>query len=324
MHKTHGVGIVKSEKLSFPSSDSILKISLGLITIAILTQAFVFAEVATVNIGGTTYDMVYTTDGVTVLGIEPDLDFVSIIISVQVTGNPGVLEVTLDRNFFDAQYQGADDAFIVIADGDEPTFFETETTSTSRTLNITLPSGTEEVEIIGSVFGRELPEPEPTPEPAPEPIPEPTPEPAPEPTPEPEDELPIPAPFVDETKDPQFYVDRYNNEPSYREWFDENYPEYASIYEAVGLEEPTEKPKEKPKTECGPGTVLTDGVCVVEKKCGPGTMLKDGECVAIPKKPVNFETLGKQLGVGVIAAFVIAGAIIIILGLMSKASKQRH
>jgi len=46
------------------------------------------------------------------------------------------------------------------------------------------------------------------------------------------------ASFVDETKDAQTYVDRYNNEASYKEWFDENYSEYDSIYQAVGLEEP--------------------------------------------------------------------------------------
>ncbi len=46
------------------------------------------------------------------------------------------------------------------------------------------------------------------------------------------------ASFVDETKDAQSYVDRYNNETSYKEWFDENYSEYDSIYQAVGLEEP--------------------------------------------------------------------------------------
>jgi len=55
-------------------------------------------------------------------------------------------------------------------------------------------------------------------------------------------ELEIPAPFVDETKDPQSYVDRYNNEVGYRNWFDDNYPEYSSIYEAVGLEKPLEIP----------------------------------------------------------------------------------
>ena len=43
--------------------------------------------------------------------------------------------------------------------------------------------------------------------------------------------------FVDETKDPQHYVDRYNNENSYKEWFDDNYPDYT-IEEAVGITKP--------------------------------------------------------------------------------------
>ncbi len=44
------------------------------------------------------------------------------------------------------------------------------------------------------------------------------------------------AQFVDPKKDPQYYIDRYNNEPTYRDWFHENYPEYDSIKQAVGLE----------------------------------------------------------------------------------------
>lgn len=44
-------------------------------------------------------------------------------------------------------------------------------------------------------------------------------------------------PFVDKTKDSQSYIDRYNSEPEYKRWFDENYPDY-SIYEAVGKHEP--------------------------------------------------------------------------------------
>ncbi|WP_237698783.1 fibronectin type III domain-containing protein [Nitrosarchaeum koreense] len=46
------------------------------------------------------------------------------------------------------------------------------------------------------------------------------------------------ASFVDPTRDPQSYVDRYNNEPSYKKWFDDNFPEYSSIHEAVGLDTP--------------------------------------------------------------------------------------
>ena len=43
------------------------------------------------------------------------------------------------------------------------------------------------------------------------------------------------ASFVDPSKDPQHYLDRYYNEPIYKEWFDNNYPG-LTIEEAVGLE----------------------------------------------------------------------------------------
>ena len=46
---------------------------------------------------------------------------------------------------------------------------------------------------------------------------------------------PIPS-FVDPEKDPHYYIDRYNNEAIYKEWFDENYPGYT-IKEAVGIPE---------------------------------------------------------------------------------------
>ena len=59
-------------------------------------------------------------------------------------------------------------------------------------------------------------------------------------------------------------MDRYNNEPKYKEWFDENFPEYDSIYQAVGLQEPV---VEEPKVgECGEGTKLIDGVCTAVDK----------------------------------------------------------
>jgi len=42
------------------------------------------------------------------------------------------------------------------------------------------------------------------------------------------------ADFIDPNKDPQHYLDRYYNEPSYKDWFDRNYPD-LTIEEAVGL-----------------------------------------------------------------------------------------
>ena len=67
------------------------------------------------------------------------------------------------------------------------------------------------------------------------------------------------ASFVDQTKNPQHYIDRYNNESTYKKWFDENYSQYSSIYEAVGLEEPE-------FGICGEGTKLIDGVCTIIQK----------------------------------------------------------
>jgi hypothetical protein len=67
------------------------------------------------------------------------------------------------------------------------------------------------------------------------------------------------ASFVDVTKDPQSYVERYNDESTYKEWFDENYSQYSSIYEAVGLEEPE-------FGICGDGTKLINGVCTIIQK----------------------------------------------------------
>ena len=90
------------------------------------------------------------------------------------------------------------------------------------------------------------------------------------------------ASFVDETKDPQSYVDRYENEASYKKWFDDNYSEYSSIYQAVGLEAPevvepevTEPIVKEPEFgECGEGTDLVNDECVViEKSNGGGCLI---------------------------------------------------
>jgi titin len=83
-----------------------------------------------------------------------------------------------------------------------------------------------------------------------------------EPEPEPEQSGPkethIPG-FPDPDKDPQYYINRYNSESTYKEWFDRNFPN-QTIYEVVGVPEP--EPEEK---KCGPGTHLENGMCVLDK-----------------------------------------------------------
>ncbi|MEE8383903.1 MAG: hypothetical protein V3R39_03055 [Nitrosopumilus sp.] len=264
---------LESERLKHsPNVSSLLKISLGLILFTLLSSALVYADNISVDIEGNSFDIDYTTTGMSVSGIIADLDFVSLILTVDVTDSPGILEITFDRSFFDSTFKGADDDFIILADGDEPNFTETDTTTQSRTLSINLPSGTEEVEIIGSIFNNPAFEPEVT---------------------EPE----VTEPEV--------------TEPEVTE------PEVT---------------EETPKTQCGPGTVLEDGACVLDERCGPGTVLEDGVCVlestsqstpqsssvSIPKG------MGSELLIGTIAAFGIAAAIGIILALISRADTRKN
>ena len=141
-----------------PNVNSLMKISLGLIFFTILSTAFVYAETLSVDVDGTPFDVVYTTTGVNVIGIESDTESMSLIFSVDVTDLNGKLDVTLDRSFFDSVYDDVDYNFFILADGDESAFEETETKNQSRTLSITVPSGTEELEIIGSVFNSSVEE----------------------------------------------------------------------------------------------------------------------------------------------------------------------
>ncbi len=113
------------------------------------------------------------------------------------------------------------------------------------------------------------------------------------------------ASFVDVDKDPQYYLDRYNNEESYKEWFDTNYSQYDSIYQAVGLDESTSTMNSDDfvsslsttdvesksifgdgEPTCGAGTELVHGLCQViktteEPTCGAGTELVHDMCQAI-------------------------------------------
>ncbi|MEO9309793.1 MAG: CFI-box-CTERM domain-containing protein [Nitrososphaera sp.] len=130
-----------------------------------------------------------------------------------------------------------------------------------------------------------------------------------EPEPKPEDEsrykkTHIPG-FPDPNREPEYYINRYNNEPEYKAWFDRNFPE-DSIYEILGVPgpkkthipgfpDPTKDPQyyinrynNEPEYKAWfdrnfPGETIYDIVGISEpapqNSCGPGTHLENGICV---------------------------------------------
>jgi len=291
----------RTESVNYlPNVNLLMKISLGLILFTIISTALVYAETESVTVDGISNDVSYTGTDMTVSGIEADTDFISLILTVDVTGSSGTLDITFDRSFFDSIYNEADDDFIILVDGDEPTFTETQTNSQSRTLSIELPAGSEEVEIIGSSFNNSVTEETPVEE-------------------TPVEETPVEETPVEETPVEETPVEETPVEETPVE---ETPVEETPVEETPVEETPVE---ETPRTQCGPGTVLTDGACVLDERCGPGTSLEDGVCVLDSTPAPTSSTskgMGKELIIAVVAGIVIAGTIGVILAIMSKASKS--
>jgi len=254
----------------------IQKITLAIIALAILSPAYAFAAPGTiaVDLDGTSVDVSYDADGVEVLSAQSDLEFISLLFQVEVTGSPGILEITLDRNFLDATFEGVDDEFFIITDGfDEPTFEEVETTSELRTLRIELAAGTEELEIFGTAFGE-------------------------------------PGAMEEETME--------------EETMEEETMEKEIMEKEIMEKETMEKETmEAPKTQCGPGTVLKNGVCVLESKCGPGTVLQDGVCVLTASSSTSSSIISRDFIVGGGVALGIALLLIIIFAAIGRASREK-
>ncbi|MFQ5783013.1 MAG: PEFG-CTERM sorting domain-containing protein [Nitrosopumilus sp.] len=102
----------------------------------------------TVSVAGSSDLIGYEITGGKLLGITPDVDANSLIISIDATED-GSITLTIPRSVLDATINGEDDDFFVLVDGEEVDFDETST-STDRTLTIEFPAGAEEIEIIGT------------------------------------------------------------------------------------------------------------------------------------------------------------------------------
>ena len=146
---------------SFPESDESNNINSGFLTNDTIPEQTPVSEpepmltpsieTLSVTVDEMPFDVEYTVVGLTVTKIESDTESMSLIFSVDVTDLNGILDVTFERSFFDSIYDDVDDAFFILADGDEVVSEESKN-NINRNLRIEVPLGTEELEIIGSIF----------------------------------------------------------------------------------------------------------------------------------------------------------------------------
>jgi len=253
----------------------------------LLVPAFAYSESGTipVNVDETIYNIVYNAEGVKINSITPDYDFLSLILEVEVEP-PGMLEITFERAYFDSTFEGEDEPFFVLGDGDIVPYAERGKTEQTRTLILEVPTGTEEVEIIGShllqgTIGTTAP----------------TEMPVEEPVMMPEEEPPVPV-----------------EEP-------ETMPEEEPPMETIPVKEDASKcgpgtilkdGKCVLDERCGPGTHFEDGACVLDEK--------------EPTTSVGFSLGSantSQLVIPAIIGFGIAFFVMIILWLIGRAGRSK-
>ena len=266
--------LYSERSMNLPDVNSLLKISFGLILFTMISFALVYAETIPVDVEGNSFDVEYNVTGMTVDAIASDVEASSLYLTVTADSS-GILDITFDRFSFDSIYEGLDEEFFVLVDGDFATYSETETTAQSRTLSIEVPSGTEEVEIIGTIFG---------------------------------DFEPV---IIPNTNDDEAAADAAAAKAA------------ADAAAAKAAADAAAGPTQS--TQCGPGTTLQNGVCVLDERCGPGTILKDDVCVldsTYQSSGSSTGGMGKEMVMGVIIAFVSAGTVGVVFAIISKVSKS--
>ena len=98
---------------------------------------------------GQSYTVNYSVTGATVNDISINPQDTSLLVTIT-SSNDGNLTMTMPRSLIDAKATSGDDQFFVLVDGADSDFSESKTTADSRTITVSIPAGTQEVEVIGT------------------------------------------------------------------------------------------------------------------------------------------------------------------------------
>ena len=131
-----------------------MKLNIAYVTVLIVAIMIpsAFADIVTTEIDSIDYEIEYTGNNVILKSATADLEAISIFFETEVTSSGGDVTITLERDFFDAKIgTEIDDDFWVLSDGEEINFEEIKTDD-RRTLSFSVSSGTQEIEIVGTIL----------------------------------------------------------------------------------------------------------------------------------------------------------------------------
>jgi len=109
-------------------------------------------QVTTCNAGelnASGYCIPYSISGAIITSAKLSIGTTSLIIQLDANNDGGTISLDLPRSVIDSKFNGKDDQFFVLVNGEEASFDET-VTSSARSLTIMFPAGAEEIEIIGT------------------------------------------------------------------------------------------------------------------------------------------------------------------------------
>jgi len=97
---------------------------------------------------GKSYSVNYSVTGATVSDMSISPQDTSLLVSIT-SSSDGNLTLTMPRSLIDAKAGTGDDQFFVLVDGADTDFTESKT-NTDRTVTVSIPEGTQQVEVIGT------------------------------------------------------------------------------------------------------------------------------------------------------------------------------
>jgi predicted secreted protein with PEFG-CTERM motif len=113
------------------------------------TTAVCAADEIAVKSTTDTYCVPYSASGLSITRATVSSELSSITLKVN-TQEDGVITLMIPRNVLDSQAGNKDTDFIVLVDGEDADFEEIDADGFTRTIEIMVPEGTTEIEIIGT------------------------------------------------------------------------------------------------------------------------------------------------------------------------------